>query len=44
MCESICPALKDEKVKTALQEKMSRLSRESEERFQSAREIVEGKL
>jgi glutamate formiminotransferase/formiminotetrahydrofolate cyclodeaminase len=36
--------LKDEKVKTALQEKMSRLMAESEARFKAAREIVEGKL
>jgi glutamate formiminotransferase len=36
--------LKDEKVKAALQEKMSQLSRESEKRFKAAREIVEGKL
>ena len=36
--------LKDEKVKAALQEKMSRLTAESETRFKAAREIVEGKL
>lgn len=36
--------LKDEKIKTALQEKMSRLTAESEGRFKAAREIVEGKL
>lgn len=37
-------SLKDEKVKSALHEQMDRLSRESEERFQSVRQIVEGKL
>ncbi len=37
-------SLKDEKVKTALHEKMSELSRESEKYFQAVREIVEGKL
>ncbi len=36
--------LKDEKVKAALQEKMSRLTAESETSFKAAREIVEGKL
>ena len=36
--------LKNEKVKAALQEKMSRLTAESETRFKAAREIVEGKL
>ncbi len=36
--------LKDEKVKAALQEKMSRLTAESETRFKAAREIVETKL
>ena len=36
--------LKDEKVKAALQEKMSRLTAESETRFKAAREIVESKL
>ena len=36
--------LKDEKVKTTLQEKMSRLSAESETRFKNARQTVEGKL
>ena len=36
--------LKDEKVKAALQEKMSRLTQESETRFKAAREMVEGKL
>ncbi|MGB8340855.1 MAG: glutamate formimidoyltransferase [Chthoniobacterales bacterium] len=36
--------LKDEKVKAALQEKMSRLTAESETRFKAAGEIVEGKL
>jgi glutamate formiminotransferase len=36
--------LKDEKVKAALQEKMSRLTAESETHFKAAREIVEGKL
>ena len=36
--------LKDEKVKAALQEKMSQLSGESEKRFKAAREIVEKKL
>ena len=37
-------SLKDEKVKAALQEKMSQLSGESEKRFKAAREIVEKKL
>jgi glutamate formiminotransferase/formiminotetrahydrofolate cyclodeaminase len=37
-------SLKDEKVKNALREQMDRLNRESEERFQAARQIVEGKL
>ena len=36
--------LKDEKVKAALQERMSWLTAESETRFKAAREIVEGKL
>ena len=36
--------LKNEKVKAALQEKMSRLTAESETRFKAAGEIVEGKL
>lgn len=36
--------LKDEIVKTTLQEKMSRLSVESEASFQKARQLVEGKL
>ena len=36
--------MKDEKVKAALQEKMSRLTVESETRFKAAREMVEGKL
>jgi len=36
--------LKDERVKAALQEKMTQLSGESDKRFKAAREIVEGKL
>ncbi len=36
--------LKDEKVKAALQERMSWLTAESETRFKAVREIVEGKL
>jgi glutamate formiminotransferase/formiminotetrahydrofolate cyclodeaminase len=36
--------LKDEKLKSALQEKMTRLSTESEMRFKNARHMVEGKL
>ena len=37
-------SLKDENAKSVLQEQMDRISRESEERFQAARQIVEGKL
>jgi glutamate formiminotransferase/formiminotetrahydrofolate cyclodeaminase len=36
--------LKDENLKSALQEKMTRLSTESEMRFRNARHMVEGKL
>ena len=36
--------LKDEKLKTTLQERMTRLSAESEVSFQKARAMVEGKL
>jgi glutamate formiminotransferase/formiminotetrahydrofolate cyclodeaminase len=36
--------LKDEKLKAILQEKMTRLSTESETRFKNARHLVEGKL
>ncbi len=36
--------LKDEKVKTTLQERMEKLVADSEKRHQSARQIVEGKL
>jgi len=37
-------SVKDENAKSVLQEQMDRISRESEERFQAARQIVEGKL
>jgi glutamate formiminotransferase/formiminotetrahydrofolate cyclodeaminase len=37
-------SLKDENAKSVLQEQMDRISRESEECFQAARQIVEGKL
>jgi len=37
-------SLKDGNAKSVLQEQMDRISRESEERFQAARQIVEGKL
>jgi len=37
-------SLKDENAKSVLQEQMDRISRDSEERFQAARQIVEGKL
>ena len=36
--------LKDEKVKTSLQEKMQELVADSEARYERARQVVEGKL